>query len=349
MQQSIWSLHSDYSMKNRPLSEINMHNLSQKSIVQELSLHDFQMSLDRQGQEVAQAFEANPLVPGVILTDGGQFMGMISRRRFLEQMSRPYGLDLFLKRPLKSLHRFTSSESLMVYGDTLIVEAAHQSLQRSPDLLYEPIVVQLSDLDYRLLDAHELLRASSEIHKLTNQLLESANEKLQRLASLDGLTQLANRRLFDSYLDKNWRGLAIARSPLSLIMCDVDYFKLYNDTYGHQAGDACLQQIALGISRAVGRTTDLVARYGGEEFSVILPNTDVEGALSVAQNIRDEVKNCAIAHSASLVSQYVTLSLGVASTIPNQIFSGPNQLIGAADAALYEAKQQGRDRAVLSK
>ena len=331
-----------------PRDEIDMYKLSQKSTVLELKLYDFQISLDRPGEEVAEALKANPLLPGVILTEKGQYVGMISRRRFLEQMSRPYGLELFLKRPLKTLHRFASSEVLVVPGDMLIVEAAHQSLRREPDLLYEPIVVQLTGPDYRLLDAHELLRASSEIHKLTTQLLESANEKLQRLASLDGLTKLANRRLFDSYLDKNWRGLASSRSPLSLIMCDVDYFKLYNDTYGHQAGDACLQQIAKAISRAVRRTTDLVARYGGEEFSVILPNTDVEGSLSVAQRIRDEVKNCAIAHSASLVSQYVTLSLGVASTIPDAI-SGPNQLIGAADAALYQAKQQGRDRAVLGK
>ncbi|MGK7900301.1 MAG: GGDEF domain-containing protein [Hormoscilla sp.] len=325
-----------------------MHNLTQKSTILELTVYDFQISLEQPGQEVAQAMDGNPLLPGVILTEQGQYIGMISRRRFLEQMSRPYGLELFLKRPLRSLHRFASSEVLMVTRDMLIVDAAHQSLQRSPDLIYEPLVVQLSSSDYRLLDAHELLRASSEIHKLTTQLLESANTKLQRLASLDGLTKLANRRLFDSYLDKNWRRLASSRAQLSLIMCDVDYFKLYNDTYGHQAGDSCLQQIAKAISRAVRRTTDLVARYGGEEFSVILPNTDLEGALSVAKNIRDEVKNCAIAHSASLVSQYVTLSLGVASTIPAPIVSGPNQLIAAADAALYEAKQQGRDRAVLS-
>jgi len=120
-----------------------MYNLSQKSTVLELRLHDFQISLEHPGQEVARSLEANPLLPGVILTELGQYIGMISRRRFLEQMSRPYGLELFLFRPLRSLHRFASSEVLMVPMDMLIVEAAHQSLQRSPDLLYEPIVVQL--------------------------------------------------------------------------------------------------------------------------------------------------------------------------------------------------------------
>ncbi|MBC6472995.1 MAG: hypothetical protein GDA48_09400 [Hormoscilla sp. GM102CHS1] len=115
----------------QPRSEIDMYNLSQKSTVLELRLHDFQISLEHPGQEVARAMDANPLLPGVILTELGQYIGMISRRRFLEQMSRPYGLELFLFRPLRSLHRFASSEVLIVPRDILIVEAAHQSLQHT--------------------------------------------------------------------------------------------------------------------------------------------------------------------------------------------------------------------------
>ena len=180
------------------------------------------------------------------------------------------------------------------------------------------------------------------------QQLEDANQNLQRLAYLDSLTQLVNRRRFDECLEKEWRRLAREKAPLSLIMCDVDFFKLYNDTYGHQAGDKCLQEIAHAISRAVKRPADLVARYGGEEFAVILPNTEAQGALQLAKEIRLMVKELAIAHENSQVSKYVTLSLGVASAIPAPKSSSA-MLVAAADQALYQAKAQGRDRVFLEK
>ena len=331
-----------------------MLDLRPESTVRELSLYDFQIEADQMGKEVAQAFEVNPLLPGAILTEAGQFMGMISRRRFLEHMSRPYGLELFLKRPLKALHRFAARELSIVPGNMLVIEAANRSLQRSPDLLYEPIVVQTAPTDYRLLDAHHLLVAQSQILLRVTQLLEqlyreleSANQQLQRLASLDGLTQVANRRQFDAYLETEWRRLMREEKPLSLIMCDVDYFKLYNDTYGHQAGDECLKKVALAISTAAKRPADLAARYGGEEFAVVLPNTDASGAVHVAQLIRSQLRDCAIAHEASAVSESVTLSFGVASLVPT-FRSSPDRLIAAADAVLYRAKQQGRDRIILS-
>ena len=146
-------------------------NLSLESTIQELSLYDFQVETSHVGMEVAQTFQNNPLLPGVILIEHGKFVGMISRRRFLEQMSRPYGLELFLKRPLYSLYRFAGAEVLMVKGSTQIVEAARLSLQRPAEALYEPIVVELEVGAYRLLDAHQLLVAQSKIHELTTQLL----------------------------------------------------------------------------------------------------------------------------------------------------------------------------------
>lgn len=178
------------------------------------------------------------------------------------------------------------------------------------------------------------------------QQLEEANQNLQRLAYVDGLTQVVNRRRFDECLYQEWRRLAREKAPLSLIMCDVDFFKLYNDTYGHQAGDKCLQQIAHAISCTVKRSADLVARYGGEEFAVILPNTQAEGAVGLAEEIRARIKNLSIIHKNSQVSKYVTLSLGVASTIPEPK-SSPARLVAAADRALYQAKAQGRDRVIL--
>ncbi len=162
--------------------------LSLESTIQELSLYDFQAEFSHLGKEVAQKFQVNPLLPGVILTEQGRFAGMISRRRFLEQMSRPYGLELFLKRPLYSLYRFASAEVLKLKGDVQIVEAARLSLQRSPEVLYEPIVVELEVGVYRLLDVHQLLVAQSQIHALTTQLLNEQTQaqliQTEKMASL---------------------------------------------------------------------------------------------------------------------------------------------------------------------
>jgi diguanylate cyclase (GGDEF)-like protein len=189
------------------------------------------------------------------------------------------------------------------------------------------------------------------VRRLINQLrlyqqLESANQELQRLAGSDELTQLANRRYFDKYLYREWQRLSRERRPISLILCDVDCFKIYNDTYGHQAGDACLSQVAAAIGQAAKRSTDLAARYGGEEFIVVLPNTPSRGAIRVAEEIQMLVKKLALPHIASPVSQYVTLSLGIATYTPAPEISEA-ALIKAADEALYQAKNEGRDRYCL--
>ncbi|MBD2776631.1 diguanylate cyclase domain-containing protein [Iningainema tapete] len=173
------------------------------------------------------------------------------------------------------------------------------------------------------------------------QKLQQANQQLEYLARIDGLTQLGNRRRFDEYIEQQWKQLAREQKPLSLILCDLDYFKGYNDTYGHLAGDECLVQIAAAINSAVKRSADLVARYGGEEFAVILPNTDETGAVQVATAIQNQVRQLQLEHSSSNVG-YVTVSMGIATTIPSHN-SLPQALIASADGALYRAKQQGRD------
>jgi diguanylate cyclase (GGDEF)-like protein/PAS domain S-box-containing protein len=178
------------------------------------------------------------------------------------------------------------------------------------------------------------------------QQLVTANQQLQQLVCLDGLTQVANRRRFDEYLDTEWLRMVREKQPLSLILCDVDCFKAYNDTYGHIAGDTCLQEIANGIRAAVKRPADLVARYGGEEFAVILPNTTAEGAAKVAVEIQSQLRSLQIEHRQSCVSKYITVSMGVASTIPSTR-SFPEMLIDAADKALYQAKAEGRDRYII--
>jgi diguanylate cyclase (GGDEF)-like protein len=173
--------------------------------------------------------------------------------------------------------------------------------------------------------------------------LESANQTLQRLASIDGLTQIANRRCFDEYLYQEWQRLTREQAPLSLILGDIDYFKLYNDTYGHQTGDNCLYQVAKTISSCAKRPADLVARYGGEEFALVLPNTKSLGAIKVAQDIQSKVKALHLPHSSSSASGDVTLSLGIAAMIP-QPDAHASALVAAADKALYQAKAAGRNQ-----
>ncbi|MEH2091097.1 diguanylate cyclase domain-containing protein [Nostoc sp.] len=173
--------------------------------------------------------------------------------------------------------------------------------------------------------------------------LQDANQKLEQLANLDGLTQVANRRCFDARLKAEWKRLAREQQPLSLIMFDVDKFKLYNDYYGHLAGDDCLVRIAQTVQKIINRPADLVARYGGEEFLVLLPNTDLEGAIKVAQSIQQAIHALAIPHVQSDVKNIITVSLGITSRLPIWNIK-PDTLIASADKALYHAKQNGRDR-----
>ena len=168
------------------------------------------------------------------------------------------------------------------------------------------------------------------------------HKQLSQLALLDSLTRVYNRRSFDRQLKREWGRHKRIPAPLSLIMCDVDCFKIYNDVYGHQQGDKCLQQVAKAISSALKRPGDILARYGGEEFAVILPQTPQSGAAKVGETIRNAVKALEIPHHNSLVDSVVTVSLGVASTIPDAV-DNPQLLIEAADLALYQAKDRGRD------
>ncbi|NJR66972.1 MAG: PleD family two-component system response regulator [Leptolyngbyaceae cyanobacterium CRU_2_3] len=174
------------------------------------------------------------------------------------------------------------------------------------------------------------------------QELQLANQELKRLVNLDSLTQLANRRCFNEHLEQEWRRLMRDQQPLSLILCDIDFFKQYNDTYGHPAGDACLRQVAMVLQICVKRPADLASRYGGEEFAITLPKTPRSGAIELAQRIQVEIRQLRQVHATSSVSPYLTLSLGIATLIP-QGDRSPDHLIAAADQALYQAKQAGRD------
>ncbi|MFN3581290.1 MAG: diguanylate cyclase domain-containing protein [Pseudomonas sp.] len=173
--------------------------------------------------------------------------------------------------------------------------------------------------------------------------LEELNRELQRLADRDGLTGVANRRSGDAYLKDCWLRRRRQPQPLSVIMLDVDHFKLFNDNYGHQMGDDCLIRVAKALQDALQRSTDMVARYGGEEFMLILPDTDSSGAIQVAENARQAVEALGIRHDHSTTRDRVTVSVGYATMGPNEQRS-IEELVYAADSALYKAKQSGRNR-----
>lgn len=178
-----------------------------------------------------------------------------------------------------------------------------------------------------------------------NQRINHINQELTLLANIDGLTLISNRRNFDNYLQQEWNRAIQEQHPLTLILCDVDYFKAYNDTYGHQAGDECLRQLARVISCATTDINDLVARYGGEEFAVILPNKDIALGMVVAENMLMSVRKLQLPHAKSSICPYVSLSIGIASIIPTQE-TLPETLIKQSDSALYTAKSQGRNQIV---
>ncbi len=179
--------------------------------------------------------------------------------------------------------------------------------------------------------------------KLAEEELHHAYKKLEELASMDGLTQIPNRRSFDEHLARELQREKRNQTPLSLIMCDIDYFKLFNDSYGHQLGDSCLQAVAKAFAGSMRRPADLAARYGGEEFVAILPEIDEADAVKIAEKVQGSIKELKIKHKKSKVSNYVTLSIGVTSLIPDQKTTS-EAIIKAADLALYQSKESGRDR-----
>jgi diguanylate cyclase (GGDEF)-like protein len=191
---------------------------------------------------------------------------------------------------------------------------------------------------------HEIDRRKArerELLEVTRQ-LGDVNSVLTRLSYIDSLTNTANRRCFDNTLGQEWRRAARTERIISMLMIDVDYFKRFNDTYGHQAGDECLKAVASALKLTIRRPGDLLARYGGEEFAVILPETPLVGAESVAESLRKSIEDLKIAHRQSSVSPYVTISIGAACIFPKR--TTPSQyLTKGADDALYEAKEAGRN------
>lgn len=194
-----------------------------------------------------------------------------------------------------------------------------------------------------------LLSLSNDIteRKQAESRLKVANRTLQTLADLDGLTKIANRRRFDSYLKYHWEKAQHEDLNLTLFLCDVDHFKAYNDHYGHLQGDACLMQLAKILRTRMPSPTDLVARYGGEEFAIILPGRSPSEGAEIVQHIWQTIQETNLLHAASPTAEFVTVSFGGCTFIPSGTVHTARQLIGRADEALYQAKQQGRNRVIF--
>jgi len=278
------------------------------------------------------------------------FRNSIRERRVYRQSKRRKGVatEIIAHGKMKSARKSLRREGVA----TGLVEAIYKARLPGGKVMWlkDQAVVESFAADGILLSCGCLTDVTKEMEaeaalKRTEAALQRANQQLQRLAALDGLTRIANRRRLDSRLQQEWRRLGRENGMLALIMCDIDYFKRYNDTYGHQEGDECLKTVARTIERTARRPFDLAARYGGEEFAVLLPHTDLDGALQVAAEIHAAVKALKYPHAGSLVSPFVSLSLGVAAMIPDAAKT-PQVLVERADKALYAAKKQGRNRIV---
>ena len=231
------------------------------------------------------------------------------------------------------------------------------SAKEDPRLKAHAFAVGANDYVVKLPDELELVarvRYHSQAHiarmqrdeafrflRESQQQLAEANIELHKLAALDGLTGIANRRRFDEALRTEWQRLQREHLPLALVMCDVDHFKLYNDSLGHQTGDVCLRKVAAVLTENLKRPADLAARYGGEEFAVLLPGTDLLGAATVAEACRGRLEDLNLPHPGG--TGRVTMSLGMAVLVPGPEHA-PEHLVEQADRALYGAKQAGRNR-----
>lgn len=259
---------------------------------------------------------------------------------------------------IKSMEQIRDIPFIIVTGNTNLEDMLSAFEIGAQDYIVKPVddkiemiarvntAVRLKkETDVRKAREKELMEITRLLDE-SNKQLQEANEHLEAVASVDGLTGVANRRYFDDYASKEWRRAQRIAIPVSVIMMDLDYFKLYNDTYGHQQGDECLKQFASVLKDVFKRPSDLPARYGGEEFIAILPDTDIKGAMTLARNMQARVTELEIAHEKSQTGSLVTCSMGVASSVPGH-GSTHLELIACADRALYEAKARGRNRIIV--
>lgn len=283
----------------------------------------------------------------------------------LGKMLEPVGQIRFAISGMQALQQMRDEPPDLVLLDAEMPEMSGQEVCRAmkadPDLKNIPVVFVTShshvDAEVESLAAGAADFISKPVNEAillarvkTQLRLKTFADELRRVAAVDGLTGLANRRTFDSQLKLEWSRTARTGNSLSLILLDVDHFKKYNDHYGHPAGDRCLRQVAEALGGQARRSTDLAARVGGEEFALLLPDTDAAGAHDAAERIRAAVAGLSIAHAASTTASHVTVSIGVATCQPNTTNQPRTfeDLLDQSDQALYAAKSQGRNRVAVA-
>lgn len=214
--------------------------------------------------------------------------------------------------------------------------AERQRAEKALQVLLETVSRQKSDLE-------TLIQILTEHGDQIDLQWKNKVDEVKHLTDLDPLTRVANRRRLDEYYGREWQRMCEAGRPLAVVLCDIDHFKLYNDRYGHLAGDECLIRVARGLDETLDVDCGLLARNGGEEFAVVLPGFDLQAAVALAERMREAVAALAIPHQDSTTAPHVTVSLGVASAVP-ALASVPSSLFKAADSSLYRAKRDGRNR-----
>ena len=277
-------------------------------VVHELFRNDFEIYMATSGEQALE--KAHTLLPDLILLD--VVMPGMSGHEVCQQLK----------------------------ADTLLAEIPIIFVTAHYDEADEVRGFELGAVDF----IHKPINPTITRARVHNQLLiKQQRDQLRSIALMDGLTGIANRRKFESHLTTHWLQCSREKTPLSLFMIDVDYFKKYNDYYGHQEGDNCLKKIAQTIDTSLVRPCDLAARFGGEEFVCLLPKTEASGAMTVAQKVEQAIRALNIAHAQSDVASHVTVSIGIATITPQQN-SDSQQLIAAADQQLYNAKKNGRNQ-----
>ncbi len=338
------------------------------------------MSSDNKSEQMGPVNAENTSHPIVLLVDDQAMVGEAIRRMLADETDIEFH---YCQDPTLAVGKATEIKPTIILQDLVMPDVDGYTLLKfyraNPATSSTPVIIlssredpkdkshafEIGASDYlvKLPDRIELvarIRAHSktyllqlqrdeayeEMKRLQEQLTES-NAILQRLSTMDGLTGLANRRHFDETLEAEWRIGLRDKTILAVIMIDIDFFKKYNDGYGHQGGDDCLKGVAKILGETVHRAGDFVARYGGEEFVVILRSTDAKGAAVLAEQMRANVEAQHIPHAYSAVADHVSISLGVAAMHPDHSAS-PADLLARADEALYKAKEQGRNRYAIA-
>ncbi|MBC2715476.1 MAG: diguanylate cyclase [Desulfobacteraceae bacterium] len=266
----------------------------------------------------------------------------------IEACRRIKSHENFMDIPIIMVTGETSSESLQAAFDAGANDYVNKPLKAVELIARIKLHLKLKqEINFRKAREKELMDLTKQIEE-TNIKLQTANESLKHTINIDVLTEVASRRYFFDLIDREWKRTVRLSQPVSVNMIDIDFFKAFNDTYGHQKGDVCLKQIAKALEQSLKRPLDIVARYGGEEFIALLPDTDRDGAIEVAKTMQTKVAELGILHDSSQIDENVTISIGIATMVPdrNTTFSA---LIELADKALYLAKSKGRNRIEISK